>query len=309
MGTDFSYSKIGVYKQCPFKYKLIYVDGHYIKTDSVATTFGTLIHYIEERIGIDLKEGKPIDYDYYRNLFLNIELREEKETVLGCNLIKELYKTEWYALDKQGLSYEDKTSVYYDFGIYRLEEMLKTNPYLSIYALELPFTVNIKNKTFKGFIDRVFYDKDKDVYIIEDIKTYSKKITPKDLRESLQMYIYSMALKELLGPDTNVEGEYNLPLMNLIQSSPIDTKKIYENLETTLDNIGNELFHPQPTPLCHWCPFSKTYPGQPEEAKNLCPYFCKWTRDKKDMSVENYWQGESYHGIILERFINKENQT
>ena len=43
-----SYSKLGVYEQCPFKFKLRYIDKHYVSSDSIATEFGTAAHQAEE---------------------------------------------------------------------------------------------------------------------------------------------------------------------------------------------------------------------------------------------------------------------
>jgi hypothetical protein len=51
--------------------------------------------------------------------------------------------------------------------------------------------------------------------------------------------------------------------------------------------------------------FSPTNPNQPEAAKNLCPYFCKWTKTNKTDEVENRWQGEEMHPVILESFLKK----
>ena len=59
----FSYSKLSVFEQCPFKYKLTYVDKHFINQPSIATDFGTLIHFIEETIANTIKEGKAINYN------------------------------------------------------------------------------------------------------------------------------------------------------------------------------------------------------------------------------------------------------
>lgn len=302
MSDTFSYSKIETYKKCPFKYKLIYVDKHQIKSGTVATDFGSLVHYIEERIGIDLKEGKDVNYDVYKDMFLNMNT----EDAVGINILKQRYTNEWDDIDKQGFSYEDKSRIYLETGIYRLQNYLKENPNLSIYALEMPFQVTIRNKAFGGFIDRIFYDNANKVYIIEDIKTYTKNLTNKELKESLQMYIYTMALKELIGPDTVVDCFYNLPLMNVRQRSIVDKKLVYESLGETFEGISVEKFYPVQTPLCHWCVFSKTYPNQPEEAKNLCPYFCHWTKENKSMKVENYWQGENMHPVILEGFVKSQ---
>lgn len=48
------------------------------------------------------------------------------------------------------------------------------------------------------------------------------------------------------------------------------------------------------------------FSNQPEEAKNLCPYYCKWTRENKDFTCENEWLGMETHAKLLEAFINKQ---
>jgi hypothetical protein len=151
----------------------------------------------------------------------------------------------------------------------------------------------------------VYFDKSNGSYIVEDIKTYTKGMTGKELKQSLQMYVYVAALKVMLGQDTPVKCQYNLPLIDTIQNSDVDGDYIRTHLDEILKNIDSRHFYPKPTPLCHWCVFSPTFPNQPKEAKNLCPYFCKWTKENKTNEVENRWQGESMHTVILEGFVKK----
>jgi hypothetical protein len=301
MSDALSYSRIDTYKRCPFKYKLLYIEKHQIETDTVSTELGSLIHYIEEQISKDLKEGKEINYDFYKEQLLNIQI----DKIIGINLIKEKYSKEWKVKDKNDFSHEDKANVYLETGIYRLEKYLKDNPNLSLYAMELPFQLTIHDRAFKGFIDRVYFDKSNGSYIVEDIKTYTKGMTGKELKQSLQMYVYVAALKVILGQDTPVKCQYNLPLIDTIQNSDVDGDYIRTHLDEILKNIDSRHFYPKPTPLCHWCVFSPTFPNQPKEAKNLCPYFCKWTKENKTNEVENRWQGESMHTVILEGFVKK----
>ena len=64
-----SYTSLETFKQCPYKYKLTYIDKHFIKCDTVATKFGSLIHKIEEEIGNSLKEKKEIQYSKLISFF------------------------------------------------------------------------------------------------------------------------------------------------------------------------------------------------------------------------------------------------
>ena len=105
-----------------------------------------------------------------------------------------------------------------------------------------------------------------------------------------------------------VRCSYELPLCDTKQEAGTKgfIKRGNDKIEKLLTRIENGEFAPHPTPLCHWCVFSATKPNQPEEAKNLCPYFSHWTRETKDFSVECEWMGEENHEAILEAFKNKE---
>ena len=58
--NNYSYSKIDTYVQCPFKYKLKYVDGNYCYHDTVNTEVGTLIHSCEESIAKAIQSNTKI---------------------------------------------------------------------------------------------------------------------------------------------------------------------------------------------------------------------------------------------------------
>ena len=284
----YSYSKLACFEQCPYKYKLIYLDKHYINNDTIATAFGTLIHHIEEEIGIAIKDKKLIDYPKL--------LREFDD---GVKEIETSYPKDFYSLDKSNRTYKDKAAYYRDFGIYRLEKRCKANPNLAIIGLEKEFYLEFDGYLFHGFIDRIL--KDKDRYIIEDIKTYPKPILPNDLKIPLQHVIYSLALKSI--GVNNIECTYDLPLCNVTQKVDKDyLEKGVRKLSIIFDDIKYSDFKPKPTPLCHWCEFCPTMENQPEEAKGLCPYYCKWTMENKDRSVNYKWLGVKKHQQILEDF-------
>ena len=47
MSDIFSYSKLDTFQSCKFKYKLRYLDDHYINTPGIALDFGTAVHAAE----------------------------------------------------------------------------------------------------------------------------------------------------------------------------------------------------------------------------------------------------------------------
>ena len=276
-----SYTSLETFKQCPYKYKLTYIDKHFIKCDTVATKFGSLIHKIEEEIGNSLKEKKEIQYSKLISFFDSEVLK-----------IKEEFKDDFYSLDKSNRTYEEKALYYRNEAIYRLERRVKENN-LEVIACEKEFFLTYDNILFHGFIDRILKDRDK--YIIEDIKTYSKPLTSSQLINSLQFVLYSIAFSSI---SKNVYCNYDLPLCDKIQKTTINNYDITELLK----NINTSDFHPCPSPLCHWCVFSDTYPNQPKEAKGLCPYYSLWTRENKTKDVNIRWQGKWKDREIVEEF-------
>ena len=288
--NKYSYSSLSCFEQCPYKYKLIYVDNHYINCPSIATDFGTLIHHIEEEIGNYLKDNKTPPYK---------GLVDEFQTEI--DKIKHNYPDAFYSLDKSNRTYADKSAEYLNTGIYRLEKRMQNNPSLEIVGLEKEFYLDYKSYLFHGFIDRIFYDKKKDEYIIEDIKTYPKPLSKKDLQTPLQHLIYSLALDP--NNEYKVHCTYDLPLCDIIQGVADDYRERgIRKLDSVFDDLKYTDFKPNPTPLCHWCVFSHTYPNQPKEAKGLCPYYSLWTKENKTFRANYKWLGYNKHEKILEQF-------
>ena len=117
MSDTFSYSRIDVYEQCGFKYKLCYVDRKRFYTDSLATELGTLVHETEETIANSIKDGRPIDYTTLKNKFI-VKMFE----------LQLKYKDDFNSLDKSDRTYSQKCFYYLEEGIYRLEKYFKEHP-------------------------------------------------------------------------------------------------------------------------------------------------------------------------------------
>jgi len=303
MSENFSYSKLETYDQCSFKYKLKYVDGHYIYSANIATEFGTAIHEAEETIANSIKDGKPIDYIAIKNkLIMKLAELEHK--------YPEAYREE---LDKAFKTYKDKAYDYLEHGIYRLENFLKANPQIKVVGAEIPIKFEYKDKyVFKGFIDRLLLDTNTNKYILQDIKTWGVPKEQKELTTPLQFVIYSMALKDLYKCTTDdIKCQYDLPVCDLVQDAGTSgfIGRGMKKLDSLFDKIEKQEFEPKPSPLCHWCEFCATNPNQPEDGKNLCPYHSLWTKDRKTFEKASEWKGLAEHGIVLEAYINKNKKT
>ena len=298
MSERFSYSRVDTYSQCGFKYKLRYVDKHYINSDNLSTELGTLIHETEEAIANCLKADKPIDYISLKN-----------KIILTMIELEHKYPDAWIALDKSNRNCKTKLYEYLRGGIYRLENFLMANSHLKIVDTEKEFEFVFNEITFHGFIDRVLLDTRTNKYIVQDIKTYAVPIEKKNLEAPTQFVIYTYALKEIYGLiNEQIECSYDLPFCNLIQK--VDNAdymlKGTETLNKLLASIKENEFSPKPTPLCHWCEYSPTNPNQDPKAKNLCPYHSLWTKENKTQAVASRWAGLENHEYILFEYIKSQ---
>lgn len=312
----YSYSRLNVYNSCAWRYKLQYLDGHFINIESLAADLGTTLHYIEENIARSLKDHEEIDYDQLKDEFQNINIPktspyDTKGGIYGVNILKEKYKEEFYKPDDNGVSYNSKVEDYMNFGIYRLEKYIKDNPGLEVYDMEKFFSVNYNGHVLSGFIDRIFYNRNTDKYIIEDIKTKGKPFKDEELKNPLQFLVYMYALHEGFGiPYEDIECYYDLPFCQLkekaIMTNFLDKNGDIKKITHIFGGIDRDIYEPNPTPLCHWCNFCPTNPNQPEEGKNLCPYYSLWTRENKTYAVSHRWRGMENHESIMAHELKKQ---
>ena len=314
---NISYSKISTFDNCPYKFKLIYKDKHFIDSKNIALNFGTLVHFIEESMAKEfLSLGENFKYNFQIDKFINkfidifINLDDEENKIFGMKKLKLLYAKDFNERDKNGLNYAEKGNLYLNEGIYRLYNYLIQNPNLRIFGIEKEFNLPYQSCNFHGFIDRIFIDKVTNTLYVEDIKTYSAPLKKSDLTTPLQFVFYALAAENLFSiPLDNIKCAYEIPLCNIKQEAGTKgfISRGIKKIDKLLLGIKQGIMEPKPSPLCFWCPFSETTPNQPEEAKNLCPYFSNWTKDVKSFSCMNEWMGEENHQAILEAFINRKN--
>lgn len=283
----YSYSKISTYKQCKFKFKLKYLDKNFLYSANIATDFGSLVHETEEAIALALQAEQPVNYVALKNKFI-IESRK----------LALKYPTEFFAADKSGRTYRDKTYLYLDSAIYRLEKFLKNNPSLRILGVEQKFEYNYDDvHSFNGSIDRAFLNIDTNEILIQDIKTWAVPAQSSELKAPLQFAVYMMAAQELWNVEASkVKCEYDLPLCDIVQ--PAQSDDIVEEGKATLNKLFKGIhaddFKPTVSALCHWCEYNPlTNPAIVETKPDaVCPYFSTWQKsgdNVRDTLIA--WQG------------------
>jgi len=301
----FSYSKISVYKQCPFKYLVKYKEKNFVDSSSIATEFGSLIHETEERIAKALRNELPINYIALKNHFI-IESRK----------LALKYPADFGKLDKSGRTYREKIYLYLDSAIYRLEKFLKNNPNLVIIGIEQKFEYDYDSvHSFNGSIDRAFLNINTGEILIQDIKTWPVPAQDSELKVPLQFAVYMMAAQQLWDtPFDKIKCEYDLPFCDIVQ--PALSDNIVEEGKAVLDKlfkgIQNENFKPAISALCHWCEYNPlTNPGILDTKPNaICPYFSTWQKSgDKVYDTICKWEGLESIGVDRQLIISQLRQA
>lgn len=292
-----SYSAIDVYKQCPRRYRLQYIDKKRDDVQTLALELGGLLHYCLEKKGIAVRDGKEVDYKYLFECLENgvTELDEKtKQPLLGIKELKKKYFEEWYQVNaKSGLTYEDKINTYKTV----LQNRMKPTDDFKPYLLEHEFKYVWDNRVILyGFIDKVCINDNGDFKVV-DYKSSNAVYNPKDTATALQMCIYNSAILNEFGklPIANV---YDFIVLNDFVAALTSgyEKRFDRALTKILDNMDadkeNDIWKPGPTPLCFYCPYRKDSSVQ-GKYNCECEYYLKWKPDdrnfekNKEFSIEN----------------------
>lgn len=283
----FSYSKLEVYKNCPFSYDLKYNKGKYSSDTSVALELGSLCHLILELKGRSLVKGENVDYNRLNEIIQNgyKETNEKtKETLLGVNELKKKYFDIWWEkCSASNMNYDEKLQVF-DKVLHEEMENTEWTP----FQFEYPFEFVWDNRVvIKGFIDRI--DTKDGEYRTVDYKTSKKVYDKSKLATSLQFGIYALAILNDFGK-LPVESLYRFILIDDEQKALTVgwQKRLIKALDKMFNSIesneSEKIWKPTPSPLCFWCNFCSTNPNA-KEFKNECEYFSLWTPENKVFSV------------------------
>ena len=296
--SKFSYSRLDLFDQCAYRYKLKYIDEHHSDKSALALELGTLGHMGKEKWGQYLIDDEEPDFGYIQQIIENgleihkieilngVEVENELEDILGINDIKKKYFDSYSEIcNKSGMTYDQKLSLYL--------EHLKTIPLekgWSVLAVEKGFSFSYANKyTIRGFIDRIDINENGDLRVV-DYKT-SKAIYPDNkVVTPLQMFIYAMACEKLYD---KLPIEFIYDFIFIGEKQKACTKGYYNRGIKKLDKLFAKLeeclvkdeYIPKPTPLCYWCDFSNNTPLADKNLKHLCPYYSLWTPNNKTFEV------------------------
>ncbi len=220
-----SYSQFALWCQCPYSWKLQYVDKALPFTDNIHTLFGTSMHevlqeYIKVMYTSSIKEADKLILheeleDRLKKNFMEIKMRNGGEDFCSKDEMTEFYNDGLRILE----FFKRKRGDYFSKKGYEL---------LGIEtALNYDLPNNLK---FKGFIDLIIKDNIRNRIKIIDIKTSSwgwNKYTKADKNKTDQLLLYkSFYAKQFDVPLDRIDVEYFIVKRKLYENTDFPQKRV-----------------------------------------------------------------------------------
>ena len=275
-----SYSQYSQWTNCPYKWKLNYIDKLSEFTDSIHTMFGTSMHEVLQT---------------YLTVMYNDTVKMADALPLSDMLLHRM-RTNYVNIMKRngGIEFCKQSDMeeFYQHGLIILEWFKKKRAnYFSkkgyeLVGIEVPINYELPNKIkFIGYMDVVIYDKVRDRYKIIDIKTSTmgwNKYQKADKNKTDQLLLY----KQFYGAENNIsldkiDVEYfivkrklyeglDFPQRRVQTFSPASGKpsvnKVITNLNQFIDesfidgehNVKHTYIKRPSKKNCKWCEFNQT---------------------------------------------------
>ena len=256
----YSHSRLSTFEQCPFKFKLRYIDKIVPEIENTIESFlGGIVHAVLEWIYIEAIDGKPHSID---DMIVYYAEEWQKEYTPEIRIVrKNLTAKDYFNKGvKFLLDYYGKHSPFKD-GTLEVEKKI---------IIELD-----ENSKLQGFIDRLVYNGETGQYEIHDYKTANSLPSREKIDSDRQLALYSIAIKEKYGYDKEVALVWHY----LAHDTKIVSRRTNEQLEqlkvktiALIRQVESTTDFPSvKSALCGWC-----------EYKNMCPNFVKIIGDKQE---------------------------
>ena len=247
----YSHSRLSTFEQCPFKFKLRYIDKIIPEIENTIESYlGGIVHDTLEWIYLDAIRGEVHTIDemivYYSEAW-------EKEYTPEIRIVRK----------------EMSAKDYFNKGVKFLLDYYMRHAPFDDGTLEVEKKIIIElneGSKLQGFIDRLVHNVETGEYEIHDYKTAKSLPTREKISSDRQLALYSIAIKEKYGYDKNVVlvWHYLAHDTKIVsqrtneQLEQLKTKTIalIRRIEATMD------FPPVESALCGWC-----------EYKSMCPNF------------------------------------
>lgn len=287
-----SFSQYQIYQQCPYRWKLQYIDGINTYEPNMLAVFGTAIHesiqsYIKTMYEDSIVNADKLDIEAaFKSVFISEyekALKQNNNTHFSDPVeMREFYNE---GLDILGFFKKHKGKYFSKKG-------------WELVGIELPIAHPVnnthKNLYMKGYLDMVLYNKTTNEIVIYDIKTSRSgwnNSAKKDLTKISQLVLYKNYFSEQYNvPLENIDIEYFIVKRKLYEGvdfpqsrvqifSPSHGKTTIKKLKQSLDNFINECFTTNGE-------YNKSNTFLKNPSKKTCQY-CPFSNDKSMCDKKN----------------------
>ena len=223
--NNVSYSQYNLWSQCPYRWKLLYIDGLREFTDSIHTMFGTSMHevlqfYLHIMYTKSIKEADSIDVED----LLRQRMQHHYERIMKENG-GEVFCTENDMVE----FFQDGCDILDWFKRRRAQYFSKKG--YELVGIETELNYKMKgNVVFKGYIDLVVHDTVRDKYLVYDIKTSTKgwnKYQKKDKNKTDQLLLYKQFYSlQMKVPIDKIEVEFFIVKRKLWENVDFPQKRV-----------------------------------------------------------------------------------
>lgn len=249
--ATYSHSRVSTYENCPYKYKLQYIDKINPEIENTIEAFmGDMVHQTLEKLYKDKKFLKKTTkaslIKFYRGLW-------DKEYSEDIKIVKENLKPENYK--KMG---EKFLSDYYD--------TYKPFDQLTILGLETQDKMTLPDgNQWHVRIDKFACD-DKGNYYVCDYKTNSRMKDQEEADSDRQLAMYSFWVRDKFKDAKSVKLVWHMLAFNkevVSERTSEQLEKLQKEVVALIKEIENaKEFPTNVTPLCDYCGF-----------RSICPSF------------------------------------
>ncbi len=244
--TVYSHSRLSCFEQCPYKYKLQYIDKVEPEVaQSIEAFLGSCVHEVLEKLYKDLQFEKKNSLE---DLIKYLHEVWEKNWDNSIVIVKKEYKKDNYL--KMAEKFITK---YYD----------RYHPFTEgkTIALEDRILINLDSKgcyQLQGYIDRLV-EAGAGFYEIHDYKTNSRLPLPKYIKSDRQLALYMIGVKNnypdvkdvkliwhFLAFDKEVDSTRSDEELDKLKK---ETIKLIDKIESEGRFVANTSF------LCDWCEY------------------------------------------------------
>ena len=251
--ASYSHSKISAFENCPYQYKLHYIDK--VKVDiptTIEAFMGDLVHQALEKLYKDKKFQKNISKAELLKFYDKIWEKEFSENIL---IVKKDLTSENYR--KMG---EKFISDYY--------EKYKPFDQLTILGIELKNYMTLPDgNRWNGIIDKLACDKEGN-YFVCDYKTNSSMKTQDVADEDRQLAMYSIWVKDKFSDVKSVKLLWHMLAFDkevISQRSKEQLKKLQEDIMAKIKEIEKATkennFPRTQNNLCDYCLYKSVCPS------------------------------------------------